>query len=324
MLGDDPSAHDLAVELEERLVRLDPRSPMIWQSRMLTAAAQRDADQVATVTQQAIDVLADDPDGLRLVYFAARGQGYAVEALRLNVAFARTGTAHGSHFLSVRTWLLIDDFERARANAIKMEKSGDGRVARSLQAEIAGLRGDFREWERLTAQGYESGSPARLWSRIYWLAVQERYEEAARLMADAGPLRREGGPGARGTSVGHGLLPAVLRVYRATGRSQEADALAEEYLERWREEGGSDMLAELAANEGLDDEAVRELKKQFDGVPLVEGFRPELPWYRHLEGREDYDRLLAERRRRMAQAREEMLQIEAQAVGTVLDPNAGP
>ena len=325
-LGDDPSTHDLAVELEERLVRLDPRSPMVWQSRVLTAAGERDANRVATLTQQAIDMLADNPDGLRLVFFAARGEGYPVEALRLNVAFARTGSAHDSHFLSVRTWLLVDDFERARASAIKVEQSGDetgARVSRYLQAEIAGLRGDFREWDRLTAQGYEYGSPGASWSRIFWLAVQERYAEAAKLMADLGPLRREGGPGGRGSSVGHGLLPAVLRTYRATGRSQEADALAKEYLERWREEGASDMFAELAANEGLDDEAVRMLEQLLDRSPLVEWFRPELPWYRHLEGREDYDRLLAERRRRMAQAHEEMLKIEAQATGTVLDPNAG-
>jgi TolB-like protein len=321
LLGDDPTEITRARELEERLARLDPRTPLLWNSRVIEAAEQRDAGKVASLTQQAIDMLADDPDGLRMVFFAARSEGYAPDAFRLNLAFARTGSADQSHFLAVRTWLLVDDLERARASAMKMEHSGnetEARVARYLQAEIAGIRGDFGEWERLTEQGYEFGSPAAASSRVYWLAVQERYEEAARKLAEIGPLpeRAIGGLGSdlRGS-------PAVLRIYRATGRAKDADAWAKEYLEEFRQEPDDRLaFAELTANEGLDDQAVRTLEELFEQYPLVEWFHPELPWFRHLEGRQDYDRLLAERRRRMAQAHEEMLQLEKQATGTVLDP----
>jgi tetratricopeptide (TPR) repeat protein len=325
LLGDDQKAMALSQDIKERLARLDPRSPMLWQSRVMEAAEQRDAGRVAALAQQAADMLADDPDGLRQVYFAARSDGYAPEAFRLDLAFARAGPAVQSLFLSVRTWLLVDDFERARANARKMEQLGDetdALLARYLQAEIAGIRGDFAEWQRLRQQGYDYGSPAVSMSEIHWLAVQERYKEAARSIDEAGPLR-ESGIGGLGCSLNDGLLPAVLRTYRATGRSKEADALAKQYLERWRKEDGGLALAGLAANEGLDDEAVRKLEELFDQYPLVEWFHPELPWFRHLEGREDYDRLLAERRRRMAQAREEMLKLEAQSAATVLDPSSG-
>jgi hypothetical protein len=111
----------------------------------------------------------------------------------------------------------------------------------------------------------------------------------------------------------------MLRTYRATGRGTEASTLAQEYLTRLREDPLSKLdLAALAANEGLKDEAIEALTALFDQYPLVNLFHPQLPWFRSLEGHAAYDRLLAERRRRIDKAHAEMLQLEAAAEGSVL------
>ena len=56
----------------------------------------------------------------------------------------------------------------------------------------------------------------------------------------------------------------------------------------------------------------------FDQYPLVNLFYPQLPWFKSLEGYPAYDRLMAERRRRIDKAHAEMLQLEATAKGSVL------
>ena len=56
----------------------------------------------------------------------------------------------------------------------------------------------------------------------------------------------------------------------------------------------------------------------FDQYPLVNLFHPRLPWFRSLEDHAAYDRLLAERRRRIDKAHAEMLQLEAEAEGSLL------
>ena len=115
------------------------------------------------------------------------------------------------------------------------------------------------------------------------------------------------------------MLPAMLRIYRATGRGTEASTLAQEYLTQLREDPLSKLdLAALAANEGLKDEAVDALTELFDRHPLVNLFHPSLPWFKSLEGHVAYDRLMAERRRRIDKAHAEMLQLEATAEGSVL------
>jgi hypothetical protein len=117
------------------------------------------------------------------------------------------------------------------------------------------------------------------------------------------------------------LLPAMLRIYRATGRGAEANALAQEYLTKLRQDKNPFSrldLAALAANEGLKDEAVDALSTLLEQYPLVDFFSPRLPWFRSLEGHPGYDQLIAERSRRIDKARAEMLQLEANAEGSVL------
>ena len=117
----------------------------------------------------------------------------------------------------------------------------------------------------------------------------------------------------------------MLRIYRATGRGTEADALAQQYLTKLRRKLRRDEnpfskldLAALAANEGLKDEAVATLTALFEQYPLIEFFFPQLPWFRSLEGHPGYDQLMAERKRRVDKAHAEMLQLEASAEGSVL------
>lgn len=114
--------------------------------------------------------------------------------------------------------------------------------------------------------------------------------------------------------AGRQLLPAVLRIYRATGRSRDADAMARHYFELLRgiPDGAFDLAA-LAANEGHKDEAVRALKEAFEQGPLVILFQPTLPWFRSLEGHPGYEEIVAERKRRIERAHAEMLQIAAAA-----------
>ena len=65
----------------------------------------------------AVAMLADDAAGLRLVGLEARIYGYAPEAYRISAAIAKTGDAQTALFLAIRTWLLVDDLERARRTA---------------------------------------------------------------------------------------------------------------------------------------------------------------------------------------------------------------
>jgi hypothetical protein len=120
-------------------------------------------------------------------------------------------------------------------------------------------------------------------------------------------------------------LPAMLRVYRATGRAAEADALAQKYLDKWRAARPSDPgmqwlwtdLAALAASEGHEDEAVELLRIDVNTNKVAPLFRPNLPWFRSLEGHPGYDALVREKAERLAKYRSEMLAVEAaQAAST--------
>ena len=69
--------------------------------------------------------------------------------------------------------------------------------------------------------------------------------------------------------------------------------------------------AALAANEGYQDEAVTALRSIFEKMHLNLAILPQLPWFRSLEGHPGYAELLAERQRRIDQARTEMRALEA-------------
>ena len=116
------------------------------------------------------------------------------------------------------------------------------------------------------------------------------------------------------------LLPAMLRIYRATGRGTEADALAQQYLTKLRRELRRDEnpfskldLAALAANEGLKDEAVATLTALFEQYPLSSsGSSPAALVSGASKGHAGYDELMAERKRRVDKAHAEMLQTRGE------------
>jgi TolB-like protein/tetratricopeptide (TPR) repeat protein len=319
-MAKDPATKKEAATLTDRLTRLDPRSPVLWRSRVSAAAEDGlGGDPVAAVIDGAVAMLADDAAGLRLVGLEARIHGYAPEAYRISVALAKTGDAQTALFLAVRTWLLVDDLDRGRRTAEALGRVGDD--ASYMLSEIAGLSGDFTTWARFA--GVDLNSDGCIPETAFWLAVQERHAEAAQRLAGCDPVP-EGAIGGLGAGlIGQSqLLPAMLRIYRATGRGTEADALAEEYLTKLRQPSENPFsrldLAALAADEGLKDEAVATLTALFEQYPLVEFFFPQLPWFRSLEGHAGYDRLMAERKRRVDKAHAEMLQLEANTEGSVL------
>jgi tetratricopeptide (TPR) repeat protein len=274
--------------------------------------------------QAAIEVLADDVDGLRLVQVTTRGYGYAPEAYRTCLAIRRAGEEQTATVLTIRTWLLVDDFRRASDAAARLDRIGTDElrsVAAYMAGEVAGVQGQFAAARRY----FKDSSATRPWnadaiarSTAFWLAVQGRYAEASDLLSRLGPPPENAIGGLGVSLVGGGqLLPAVLQTYRATGRAREADALVAKYLASLRKTARSDItdggldLAALAANEGMRDEAVATLQRLFERQPLVDFFHPELPWFKSLEGYAPYDRLMAERKRRVETARAEMLRMEA-------------
>jgi hypothetical protein len=157
--------------------------------------------------------------------------------------------------------------------------------------------------------------------KAFWFSVFGHFDEAAQALMLAEPIPERHEHGGMGASiVVFQALPAMLRVYRATGRAAEADALAQQYLEKWRKERPSDPgsswlwtdLAALAASEGHKDEAVELLRIEMNANKAAPLFRPNLPWFRSLEGHPGYDALVRERGGRLAKYRSEMMAVEAE------------
>jgi len=327
LLSSDPKRGDEQRVLMERLERLDPRSSILWAQKLGDAAEQRDGDKAfRTELDKALAMLADNPDGLNEIARTCRGLGYAPEAYRVSLQFEATG-AMDAALATIIPWLLVDDLDRAQRAADRLAQSRDGAdIALAWQVEIAGLRGDFAAWKRLNDRLLETlpDDPRSRRRTAFWLAVQGRYPEAALELTKGEPLPDSpmGGPGLGGAMLsGKQLLPAVLRIYRATGHGREADEMAQHYFKVLRGQLEGDPvttldLAALAANEGRNGEAVQTLKSLFDRVPLVFFFYPQLPWFKSLEGLPAYDQLMAERRRRIDKAHAEMLRLEASARGS--------
>jgi len=179
-------------------------------------------------------------------------------------------------------------------------------------------------------QFHKAGRPFLQRHLPFWLAVQGQYAEAAEVYARAGPLldTQANAPG-EGAHACSAATPALLRTYRAMGRTDEAQSLATRCLEvlrrRYEDEEGTPRdtdtafaLAALAANEGYKDEAVRALDNNIERKPLEPFFDPRLPWYRNLAGHPGYADYLAERQRRMEQARAEMESIQEQFPNSVI------
>jgi len=160
----------------------------------------------------------------------------------------------------------------------------------------------------------------------FWLAVQGRFQEASKSLAMAEPVPVGRGPASLGGDRNWGLMDTVMvRIYRETGRKDEASRLAAEALARMRpgQAAGDDVCtwdaweaspvayASLAAQEGQKEEAVRALQLAMRCGDLPFGFWPQLPWFMALDGYAPYGDLLRERERRIAQIRAELIALDA-------------
>jgi serine/threonine-protein kinase len=240
-----------------------------------------------------------------------------------------------------RAWHPVD-LERAARALPEQGRAAPGMdyqtVRLFLLAEVAGRQGDWAKLDRILGELLKrAGDDDRHVRSVmaFWLAVQGRYEEAARSLAMAEPLESEWVPFVLGGDTSWGLLDtAKVRILRATGRTEEADRYAAGLLQNLRAESRKagnkcDYLAwapsptryaSLAANEGLKTEAVAALSLAMRCGELPFGFWPELPWYRSLAGYAPYDELVRERQRRVETIRKELLELEASAAGPGQQP----
>ncbi len=200
-----------------------------------------------------------------------------------------------------------------------------------LSLRLAAASGDWLAVDAIARDIEALGrvDSATLGPVAFWLSVQDRHAEAAAVYARIGPLRETNPIPILGTALLGGAqgLPALLRTYRATGRADEADKLAAQHLASLRQprpESDPDHIARamdraaLAANEGYQDEAVTALRSIFEKMHLNLGIHPQLPWFRSLEGHPGYAEFLAERQRRIDQARTEMRALEAKYPDSVI------
>jgi hypothetical protein len=184
------------------------------------------------------------------------------------------------------------------------------------QGNEARLREMFAALER--ARGVDDANVQL--RKAFWFSVFEKYDAAAEALKRVEPVPEEATFGGMGSGiVMYQALPAALRVYRATGRTAQADELARHYLAKWRATRNEDPeavhwyrtdLAALAASEGHRDEAVELLREEMRSSDLSGFFRPTLPWFRSLEGHPGFDKLIRERAERVERIRAEMLAIE--------------
>jgi adenylate cyclase len=307
-----------------RLAQLDPASLRFWRAHIRNALWQGGADAYKKEFDRALQLFSADPDALNLLGRSARTRGFAAQGLHASLLMERAGNLDLAALGAIIPLMLVDNYPRARFMADWLRRRDQLQyVGLKWALELAGLTADWSSVDALSAELSQrhATNPKGLGDIAFWLAVQGRYAEAAEVYARAGPLT-ETGPGWRGEGAHacSGSAPALLRTYRAMGRADEAQSLATRCLALLRrmyedEEGtprDNDTAAELAAlaaNEGYKDEAVRALRTAVEHKPFELSFHPRLPWYRNLEGHPGYADYLAERQRRMDEARAEMESI---------------
>jgi serine/threonine-protein kinase len=318
--------------LMARVRKLDPRLAIAWASVVGNLVSDGKTEEFRAEFARALAALADNPDGLNLVARAARINGQAPEAYRAAFAIEQAGNVDLAVLAAVVPLMQVEKSSQASALAQLARRRGSapGRALR-LSIESAGASADWPAVDAMArdiaARGFKD--PLSAGPVAFWLTVQERYAEAAAVYTRIGSLP-EYSPGGWGAGLlgGSQGLPALLRTYRATGRADEAQKLSSRYLASLRnkptEEHDDDPhwraldLAALAANEGYKDEAVAALRTAFRHGRLLWLFDPKLPWFRELEGHPGYAEVLAERQRRIDQARIAMRTIEAEHPDSVI------
>jgi len=307
-----------------RSLELDPRSTITW-TNYLNSVLRPGGAAYRDEVRRAIKALADLPDALLRLGSMAALSGYPVEALQFINAAEASGIPTAMprarmYFTALFPWLDTDPDRVARAAEAVLDDPGMRELALFTLIDDQGLRGREAQLRALFADlGALRGADDKPLNAVmaFWYSVFGRYDEAARALAIAEPIPERPTVGGLGSSVRNTqALPALLRVYRATGRAENADTIAKRYLAEWRAERpkGPDEsnftwvdLAALEANEGNRDVAVELLRQSLRWSDLPPGFQPQLPWFKSLEGHPGYDALVRERAARIEQVRAKML-----------------
>jgi len=323
--GDESRSAEQKV-LFAKVRELDPRLPIVWLNVLSQLLESGKTPPFRTEYARALTTLADDPDALNLVAMSVLFQGLPTETYHAALAVEQAGNLDLALQAAIFPLIMVEDYGRARTLAeLARRRGGDSERTLYYLLHLAAASGDSVAVDALARDIEALGlvNAANLGPVAFFLSMQGRHPEAAAVYARIDPLPESPGVPAMGAGLLGATqgLPALLRTYRATGRADEADKLAAQYLASLRQArtdpgafGAHQVLdlAALAANEGHQDEAVTALRKVLKHSHLIVPFDPQLPWFRSLEGHPGYAQLLAERQRRIDQARTEMQALEAQ------------
>jgi len=325
LLGGQPGRKADSDALTDRALELDPRSAIVWSNRLARVLAKAGPKAFLAEFEKVLQIFAGDTDGLQtLALTMGDGLGYPREAYQLSHAFEDAGGDRTTALLtSLDPLIQVGAYAESlsRIDAIRATNTVGALGFAPLEIIAAGLAGDVKRLEQAMAipERDQIRPQFRHVVDAYWLASQERFDEAATTLAKAGDFEDKHG-GFMGASIDMGALPAVVRTYEAAGRGDEAKALVARFKERLRKEKGDDrtaaeqsvLLAEVAMAAGQRAEAVRHLQAAMKQAPIPPRVSPQLPWYRDLEGEPGYAELVAELDRRRAALRAEFVALDAQ------------
>jgi TolB-like protein len=309
---------------------LDPLAASTWMN-YLQLVKRPGGVEFRRELEKARIAFADDPHTMRRFAIAA-GPAFPVDAWEIVVATRRSPALNVQPFIEkvgpLGLWMYVDqqyiiDHGEPMLDDPAIAPSRDWLLSTLVTAH--GILGhEQRVRELLALSPGKTTVDEQILRRIepFWLSVFGRHDEAARLFgAWTYEGTDEGIPYRLGTAYESQALPALLRTYRATGRSKEADDLARKFMAKYRAQQPRDPAAQayehwvrdaaLAANEGLQDEAVKYLRHAMDWSHIPMGFVPALPWFRSLEGNPGYDALRRELEERRAKAQKRMLELDA-------------
>lgn len=345
-LGSFAGRSEESYRATERALELDPRQPATWANH-LGYVLEHEPQRYSAVLEQAIRIVGDMPFAIdRMTSPSAAIAGYPVDLLRAGLAKDSSQPDNIPLWVNqFRAWMVVDPERAARIvsehdlpvrsgpDIPGTRRSPGVRAQLFFAAEVAGRQ---RDWARLDdALGelqarFGTTDPTVASVTAFWMTVQDRHDDAAQWLARAEPVPHMAFPATLGTDTTYGLMDtARVRIYRATGRDNEARQLAEarlQALRKQRRDSGTTCTmsvfgegsrgtwleyASLAAHEGLKDEAVDALRGAFRCGDLPWAFEPGLPWFRILEGYPPYDELLRERDRRIARTRAALEQLDA-------------
>jgi TolB-like protein/tetratricopeptide (TPR) repeat protein len=339
-LGNKAGRHDESAAAVRRALELDPRSAVTW-ANYLNSVGRPGSQAYRDAVDRAVVALADISDALQSFGFDAALNGYPEEAMKFLRAAEASGVSSAAapedsllhRALALRN-VDPDGVTRELEAALAADRKLLGQPFAFLLIDVIGVQGDEARLRELFAElGTVRGADDQQLNlrMAFWYSVFGDHDEAAGALAKAEPVPESPSIGGLGASIEFfQALPAMLRVYRATGRGSQADDLANRYLAKWRAAYAQDReatnwslvdLAALAANEGHRDEAIDVLEQMMRLYHLPPGFRPVLPWFRGLEGEPRYDAIVRERAARIERSRSALLALE-QASG--MGAPAGP